>query len=69
MKKCKYKNSNNDLVTGDFYGFFQLAEVIRPQVFVGGHQGGERAFPIAIVLEENGINYIDPLDIKSIYEV
>ena len=69
MKKCKYKNSNNELVTADFYGIFQFSEVLRPQLWVGGHQGGERAFPLAIVMEENGINYIDPLDIKSIYEV
>lgn len=68
MKKCKYKNSNNDLVTGDFYGFFQFSEVVNPLPWVGGHQGGERAYPLAVVMEENGINYVDPIDIKKIYE-
>ena len=69
VKKCEYKNSDNKLVTGDFYGFFQFSEVLRPEVWVGGHQGGERAYPLAVVMEEDGINYVDPIDIRSIYEV
>lgn len=69
MKKCMYKNSNNELVTAVFYGIFQFSEVLRPEVWVGGHQGGERAYPLAVVMEEDGINYVDPINIKKIYEV
>ena len=68
MKKCKYKNSNDEIVTGDFYGIFQYSQVIPPQVFVGGHQGGMKAFPLALVLDEYGMKQILPEDIVSIYD-
>lgn len=68
MKKCQYRNSDNELVTGDFYGFYQYSEVLRPEPVVYGHKGGVRAYPLAIVMEEDGINYVEPIDIKKIYE-
>lgn len=69
MKKCEYENHINELVVADFYGIYQYADVLRPEVFNGGHNGGMRAWPMALVLGENGMEEIDPIFIKKIYEV
>ena len=69
MKKCIYKNKNGGISVREFFGFYQYSEVLRPEPVVYGHKGGVRAYPLAIVMGNDGIRYIDPLDIKCIYEV
>lgn len=69
MKKCRYKNSDGEILDREFFGFYQYSEVLRPEPVVFGHKGGTRAYPLAIVMGDDGIRYIDPLDIKCIYEV
>lgn len=69
MKKCMYKNNNGEIFDREFFGFYQYSEVLRPEPVVYGHKGGVRAYPLAIVMGNDGIRYIDPLDIKCIYEV
>lgn len=69
MKKCMYKNNNGEILDREFFGFYQYSEVLRPELVVYGHKGGARAYPLAIVMDNDGIRYIDPLDIKCIYEV
>lgn len=69
VKKCIYKNNNGEILDREFFGFYQYSEVLRPEPVVYGHKGGVRAYPLAIVMGNDGIRYIDPLDIKCIYEV
>lgn len=69
MKKCMYKNNDGKTVDREFFGFYQFSEVLRPEPVVYGHKGGVRAYPVAIVMDDDGIRYIDPLDIKCFYEV
>lgn len=69
MKKCMYKNNSGEILDREFFGFYQHSEVLRPEPVVYGHKGGVRAYPLAIVMGNDGIRYIDPLDIKCIYEV
>lgn len=69
MKKCKYKNNSGEILDREFFGFYQHSEVLRPEPVVYGHKGGVRAYPLAIVMGNDGIRYIDPLNIKCIYEV
>lgn len=64
-----YTNNNNEIVDREFFGFYQFSEVLRPEPVVYGHKGGVRAYPVAIVMGDDGIRYIDPLDIRCIYEV
>lgn len=69
MKKCVYLDDNKDLTAADFYGIYQYSDIYPPSPYVGGHQGGVRAWPIALVCGEDGIVEVNPLSIKKIYEV
>lgn len=69
MKKCEYENHLHELVVADFYGIYQYSDVLKPQPIELGHKGGVRAWPMALVLGEEGMEEIDPIFIKRIYEV
>lgn len=69
MKKCIYLDARDNEIEADFYGIFQRAELYRPEPVIYGHQGGMRAWTVAIIYDENGVDEIDPLLIKKIYEV
>lgn len=52
-----YKNKKVKL-----HGIFQHSYVIPPSLMVGGHNGGQIAYPIAVIEYENG-------DIKQIQDI
>lgn len=45
------------------HGIFQLSEIWKPSLMVGGHNGGVEAHPVALVETEEGhmilVNYLD----------
>lgn len=52
MKKCKIiikHGRGKREVTGDFYGFFQISQVLNPSPFIDGHKGGVLADVVAVV--------------------
>ena len=69
MKKCIYLDPRNNELEANFYGIFQRAELYRPEPVIYGHQGGMRAWTVAIIYDNEGVHEIDPLLIKKIYEV
>jgi hypothetical protein len=69
MKKCIYLDASNNEIEADFYGIFQRSEICRPEPVIFGHQGGMKAWTVAVIYDEKGVHYIDPLLIKKIYEV
>ncbi|WP_159641839.1 hypothetical protein [Erysipelothrix anatis] len=36
------------------HGIFQHSYVIRPSIAMGGHNGGQMSFPVAVIEHENG---------------
>lgn len=69
MKKCIYLDSKNGDAEAYFYGIFQCSEILKPEPVIYGHQGGMRAWTVAIIYDIEGVHEIDPLLIKKIYEV
>ncbi len=49
LRKCMHKGK-----TAYFHGWYQLAYLIDSSPFVGGHPGGQVAFPVAILELEDG---------------
>lgn len=68
MKKCIYLDAKNNEIEADFYGIFQRSEIYRPEPVIFGHQGGMKTWTVAVIYDEKGVHYIDPLLIKKIYE-
>lgn len=48
------------------HGIFQYYGVIQPSNLVGGHIGGQIAYPVAVIEHENGdIEQVFPYEIKG----
>lgn len=47
------------------HGIFQYATVLEPSLSMGGHNGGQVSYPIAVIEHENGdIEHVQPHQIK-----
>lgn len=46
--KC-YVKVGKGHIEGEYIGTFQYSNVIEPSMFVGGHNGGVDAYPVAVV--------------------
>ena len=47
------------------HGIFQFANVIDPSLSMGGHNGGQVSYPIAVIEHDNGyIEHVPPYQIK-----
>ncbi len=53
MRGC-YIKIKKDWEKAKFVGVFQRSQVIPPSIAAGGHSGGVVAYPVAVVLLENG---------------
>ena len=48
------------------HGVFQFANVVEPSIMMGGHNGGQVSYPIAVIEHENGdFEYVQPYQIKG----
>lgn len=71
MKKCKIiikHGRGKREVTGDFYGFFQISQVLNPSPFIDGHKGGVLADVVAVVDVGQGPRKFYIEDITKIYD-
>lgn len=71
MKKCKIiikHGRGKREVTGDFYGLFQISQVLNPSPFIGGHTGGVLADVVAVVDVGQGPRKFYIEDITKIYD-
>ena len=71
MKKCKIlikHGRGKREVTGDFYGFFQISQVLNPSPFIDGHKGGVLADVVAVADIGEGPRKFLLERIKKIYD-
>lgn len=73
MKKCKILIKNGmgrgkREVTGDFYGFFQISQILNPSPFIDGHKGGVLADVVAVVDVGQGPRKFYIEDITKLYD-
>lgn len=68
MKKCEVSVGGDKFVS-DFYGVFQFSEIINPSLMIGGHPGGVRAYPVAVIGFDDGLRKVSVDKIYRIYEV
>lgn len=71
MKKCKIiikHGRGKREVTGDFYGFFQISQVLNPSPFIDGHKGGVLADVVAVVDVGQGPRKFYIEDITKLYD-
>lgn len=62
MNKCIYRGSRHTL-----HGIYQKSYIIGESYAIGGHKGGQIAFPIAVVESSNGSLIEVPIqDIKIV---
>ena len=71
MKKCivaiKEGRGNKEYV-GDFYGFFQISQIVSPSPFIDGHKGGIIADVVAVADIGEGPRKFLLERIKKIYD-
>lgn len=49
MSENCYVNVNDELIEAEFVGVYQYSNVLGESPLIGGHRGGVRAFPVAVV--------------------
>ena len=48
------------------HGIFQFATVLEPSTMIGGHNGGQVSYPIAVIEHDNGdFEHVHPYQIKK----
>lgn len=55
-----YVNIKSELVEGEFIGVYQYSNVLNPSPYIGGHQGGVVAYPIALVKINGKLKEVEP---------
>lgn len=47
------------------HGIFQHSHIVEPSMMLGGHNGGQASYPIAVIEHENGdFEHVHPYQIK-----
>ena len=68
LKKCEVKIQNKTLVA-DFYGVFQISEIVKASPMIGGYPGGTIASPVAVVDFGHGLKKIDIEKIIKVWDI